>query len=414
MSVTGSIIAGIGAAGSIASGAIGSSAAGNAASTQAQSSKYAADLQKQEADQALAFQKQQYQTGQQNLQPWLQTGAGALSNLSNLMGINAVNPAMANAAGIAPGTNIGGGPTASPVPAQFNGAPGTTTVPSGAGPRQLNTLAGPQSTLARVGSNGQPVGPTANPVSAQGTPGGLPAPAGQPTGQPLSTLNGAPATATAPAGIDPATGFQTGTGGGTGSLAEGWNQEFQAPTAEQASQTPGYQFQLNEGLKALQNSAAAKGNLLSGNTAEALDQYSQGLASSNYQQTYNNSLNQYQNAYNQFQQNQANQFNRLSALSGTGQVAAGQLNSAGQAAANNVGNISLTSGQQIGNDIQNAGAATASGYVGSANALGGGLTGATNSIGQGLLLSQLLGRPTSTANNNFSSSENNFLDTGNY
>lgn len=406
-----------GAAGSVASGVIGAGAAKSAANTQAGAAEYAANLQNEQAKNALDFQKQQYQTGQQNLQPWLQTGTGALSNLSTLMGINPQSPSAYPAGGTPAIPNS----VTAGAPQQFNGAPATNTV-------SAPGINRPLSTTARVGPNGQPAGPTSPLASGPGQVpplqtgpaapmrGGIPPRTGGPTSQlgnggvlnptggqqiPLSQLSGSPASTTMPQGqpgIDPATGFQTGTGGGPGSLNQGWNQEFQAPTAAQAAATPGYQFQLNQGLQALQNSAAAKGGLLSGNTAQALEQYGQGLASTNYQQTYNNALGSYQNAYNQFQQNQANQFNRLSALSGTGQVAAGQLNSQGQAAATNVGNISLTSGQQIGNDIQNAGAATASGYVGQANSLGGAIGGATNSIGQGLLLSQLLNKPKSTAN----------------
>jgi hypothetical protein len=65
---------------------------------------------------------------------------------------------------------------------------------------------------------------------------------------------------------------------GPGGLPQ-WNQTFQAPTAAQAEATPGYQFQLQQGNQAIQNSAAASGNLLSGGTSAALDQYSQRLAS---------------------------------------------------------------------------------------------------------------------------------------
>src|ERR1022692_84566 len=49
---------------------------------------------------------------------------------------------------------------------------------------------------------------------------------------------------------------------------------FTSPTAAEAQATPGYQFQLQQGQQALQRSAAAKGGLLSGGTAKALDQYS--------------------------------------------------------------------------------------------------------------------------------------------
>ena len=165
-----------------------------------------------------------------------------------------------------------------------------------------------------------------------------------------------------------------------------WTQQFQAPTADQAAQTPGYQFQLQQGNQAIQNSAAASGGLLSGNTLTAMDQYSQGLASTNYQQVYNNALQQYQQSYNIFQGNQTNEFNRLASLSGVGQQAATTLGSQGQAAASNIANINATSGQQIGQSLQNAGAATASGYAGIANSLSGGISG----LGQYALLNQLL------------------------
>jgi len=50
---------------------------------------------------------------------------------------------------------------------------------------------------------------------------------------------------------------------------------------------PGYQFRLGEGMKALQNSAAAKGNLNSGATLKALTRYGQDFASNEYNTAYN-------------------------------------------------------------------------------------------------------------------------------
>jgi|SRR5580658_1024365 hypothetical protein len=352
-------IAGAGLVGGVASSAIGANASENAASTQANSANYAANLQAQEAQNSLNFQEQQYGQGQQNLAPWLQSGTGALSQLDNLLGIAPQSPSA--------GFSANGAPVTSP----YSGQPLSATTGQPAAPaiggRTLNTSGRPVSGVAGASSN--------TGLANTGQPG---------TSQPISGL------AAQNTGIDPATGFQTGAGGGFGSLLQGWNQEFQAPTAAQAAQTPGYQFALQQGENALQNSAAARGGLLSGNTAEALDQYSQGLASTNYQQTYNNALNQYQTAYNQFANNQANTYNRLAGIAGTGQTAANQLNSAGQSAANNVAGISATAGQQIGQSAQNAGAATASGYVGAANAINSGIGSATGSAQQGILLSQLL------------------------
>lgn len=53
-------------------------------------------------------------------------------------------------------------------------------------------------------------------------------------------------------------------------------------------QTPGYQFSLDQGTRATKNAAASSGMLLSGNTLEGLDQFSQGLAQNTYQQSVGN------------------------------------------------------------------------------------------------------------------------------
>ena len=165
-----------------------------------------------------------------------------------------------------------------------------------------------------------------------------------------------------------------------------WTNTFQAPTGATEQNDPGYQFRLQQGQTALENSAAARGGALSGDAGRALTQYGQDYASNEYQNVYNRALQQYQQSYNIFQNNQANKFNRYATLAGLGQTSAGQLGQFGQAAANNVGNINLTSGAQIGQQYNNAAAATASGYVGAANAG----TNAIGNIGQYLSLQQLL------------------------
>jgi hypothetical protein len=172
-----------------------------------------------------------------------------------------------------------------------------------------------------------------------------------------------------------------------GSLSQPWSGTFQAPTAAQAAAQPGYQFQLQQGTQALQNSAAGQGALNTGATGAALEQYGQGLASTDYQQAYNNALTQYQTSYNTFQQNQANQYNRLASLAGLGQTTAGQLGQQGQQASQNTGNIDLTTGAQQGSDIQNAAYQSASGYNNAANALTSGI----GNISQLAMLQQYLG-----------------------
>lgn len=160
-----------------------------------------------------------------------------------------------------------------------------------------------------------------------------------------------------------------------------WSQTFQAPTADQAAQTPGYQFQLKAGQDAMQNSAAAKGGLLTGRTLADLNNYAQGTASTNYQNTFNNAFTQYQSAYDAFNNNQNNTYQRLMGLSGQGMQAAS-------------GDASLMS--NFGGDIAQLygqmGAARAAGTIGSANSITGMIPGLVNSGTS--LLSGLLGKKT--------------------
>ncbi len=53
---------------------------------------------------------------------------------------------------------------------------------------------------------------------------------------------------------------------------------------------PGYQFQLGEGLKALQRSAAARGTLLTGGTLKGLNNYAQQAANTAYQGAFNRNM----------------------------------------------------------------------------------------------------------------------------
>jgi hypothetical protein len=120
---------------------------------------------------------------------------------------------------------------------------------------------------------------------------------------------------------------------------------------EQFQQDPGYAFRMQEGMKALERSAAARGGLLSGGMLRGAQQYGQGLASQ-----------EYMNAFNRYQAERNARLNPLQSLAGVGQTATNQLGQAGQAMASNVG-------QALGAAAQ----ARASGYVGGANALAQGL-----------------------------------------
>lgn len=135
-------------------------------------------------------------------------------------------------------------------------------------------------------------------------------------------------------------------------------QGFQAPTLADVENTPGYQFTLEQGTKAIDSNAAANGTLLSGNTGKALEDYGQGLASTTYGQDYQRALQTYMSNYQ-------------SLLGGTniGLSSTGQLGQFGQEASNTTANIDLTSGNQQAAQINNAAAARASGYLSQAGVL---------------------------------------------
>lgn len=126
------------------------------------------------------------------------------------------------------------------------------------------------------------------------------------------------------------------------------------------TQDPGYQFRLNEGLKALDRSASARGGLLSGAALKGITRFGQDTASQ-----------EYQNAYQRYQDQQGQQFNRLAALSGVGQTATGNVQQAGQQYASNVGNIGMTGAANQANAALAAGQSQASSYQGIGQALGG-------------------------------------------
>lgn len=114
--------------------------------------------------------------------------------------------------------------------------------------------------------------------------------------------------------------------------------------------SPGYQFRLDEGNRAIENSAASKGMLMSGGTLKDIDRFSQGLAASDYN----------------------DQFNRMMAIAGGGQQA---VNTGVQAGQNYASGASAALG-----DI---GQAKASGYAGQNQAVQGTLSNLFGIYGMG-------------------------------
>lgn len=89
----------------------------------------------------------------------------------------------------------------------------------------------------------------------------------------------------------------TNAAGAAGGLPPGPNfptlPSFQAPTADEAAQFPGYQFAEQQGQKALENSAAARGVTNTGGTLKDIFNYGSNAATQNYQNVFNNDLGIY-------------------------------------------------------------------------------------------------------------------------
>lgn len=122
--------------------------------------------------------------------------------------------------------------------------------------------------------------------------------------------------------------------------------------------TPGYQFAKTQGLKAVQNSAAARGLGVSGAALKGAATFATGLAD-----------NTYQNQFNNENVNRTNAYNRLKGLVDTGENAAAQTGTFGANAANNIsssatgiGNAEAAGVNKIGNSVT-AGVNNLSGYA---------------------------------------------------
>lgn len=387
-----------------------------AANTQADAATNAANISRQNSIDALNFQKQQYGNSLSMLNPYLQTGYGALSQLRNFMGINAPGAnqgfslpsssptSTASGSGFDPGSIAGlraqlaanranpGGfqpmqadgafvPSSTPQLMQANGSQvssggGSAMVPNNNTINGISPINGGTFNLGGPQVSGNPGGPT-------GT-GFIPGQNG------IQQANGG-GSAIVPNGSG--VGAVPGAGGGTDVSSFGagmtpYGSTFQAPTDVTEQNDPGYQFRLQQGLQAVQNSAAARGGLLGGNAAKAMNDYAQSSASQEYGNVYNRAMSTFDSNYNQYNQDQNTVFNRLAAMSGMGQTSAAQLGADGLTAGNGVASTLLTGAGQIGQQLNNAGAATASGYAGIGNAVSGGVGG----LGNLALLSSILNK----------------------
>lgn len=123
-------------------------------------------------------------------------------------------------------------------------------------------------------------------------------------------------------------------------------------TMDQATleNTPGYKFNLSQGLRAAQSSAAARGLGLSGAAIKAASDYATGLADSTYQNQFNNANT-----------NRTNAFNRLL-----------QTTSLGQTAATGTASAALSTGKGVADAQIGAGNAQGAASIAAGNAFGSG------------------------------------------
>ena len=134
---------------------------------------------------------------------------------------------------------------------------------------------------------------------------------------------------------------------------------------------PGYDFTLSQGLKATQNSQAARGLGLSGAAIKAAGTYATGLAN----QTYGDVFNRAQQGWQDQVTNQTNNYNRLVGVAGMGASTATGQGQIGTQTANSISNSLMAAGNAEAAGINGSAAAWTSGINGVANAANAGVTG---------------------------------------
>lgn len=337
-------------------GSIGASIAGSVASSalsgimggdQAGASTQSAGIQSAAADKALALQGQIYNQNRSDLAPYRNIGGSALSQLGYLFGLQGYNPG-GDYSALSSNANKGSSNNTISTYTDING----DALGSG---DNLNiapgTLAMGAVDMAKLRAAYQ-----ASPGSHRGTDSDRDVYDWYVKGSGTGAIDPSQFSmaSSSDSNVDPNSYVNTGMGG-YGSLSRAFGQQ-------DLTDDDGYQFRLDQGSKALERSAAARGTLLSGAGLKAVQDYGQNAASQ-----------EYMNAYNRYNNNQTNLFNRLSSLSGTGLQATNSTVGAAENYGTNAADL-LTS----------QGAANAAGVVGAANANNSGLLGAGNAFTTGL------------------------------
>jgi len=118
-------------------------------------------------------------------------------------------------------------------------------------------------------------------------------------------------------------------------------------------QSPGYDWQVQQGVNAIDRGASATGKLDSGQRSKDLMAYGQGMAA----QDYGNFLGRYSDLLNKY-----------SGIAGTGMTSAGQMGAYGQNLGNQLGQYGQNYATGAGNSMMAGGNAMAGGMINAANA----------------------------------------------
>ena len=133
--------------------------------------------------------------------------------------------------------------------------------------------------------------------------------------------------------------------------------------------SPGYDFRLDEGMKAIERAAAARGMRFSGSAIKDVGRFGQGLASDEFGAFYGRTMNDYGRQYGEAMDSR----NLLSSIAGLGtQATQAQIGAGNQYAAGTSANLT------------NMGNALAGGYMGQASAVNSGINNLSNIYGMGM------------------------------
>jgi hypothetical protein len=147
------------------------------------------------------------------------------------------------------------------------------------------------------------------------------------------------------------------TGGGPDFLGAAYSNIPGKMTQAELEATPGYQFDLSQGQKAVQSAAAARGLGVSGASLKGAANFATNLANKTYLDQFNVAQKRFEDygTLNTAQQgNLTNQFNRYNSLATLGANAAAGLGTQGTALANQAGAFTNAAGQNIATGLNNA------------------------------------------------------------